>query len=97
MPAPASCRSSPTVIRQPTAPGCARSRTGYRLTRSQRADLPVLIGAHTRAMYHLLHDGAATGEQPWARLYAEGHGDYWGPAAEYIDRHLGDWARALLK
>jgi Ser/Thr protein kinase RdoA (MazF antagonist) len=70
---------------------------GYRLTRSQRADLPVLIGAHTRAMYHLLHDGAATGEQPWARLYAESHGDYWGPAAEYIDRHLGDWARALLK
>ncbi len=35
------------------------------------------------------------GEQPWARLFAEGRGDYWGPAADYIERHLDTWRRAL--
>jgi Ser/Thr protein kinase RdoA (MazF antagonist) len=70
---------------------------GYGLTSTQRAALPPLIGAHTRGMFDLLRSSSVTGEQPWARLYAEGHGDYWGPAADYIDRHLDDWASALLK
>jgi len=64
---------------------------------SERAALPPLIGAHTRGMFDVLRSSSVTGEQPWARLYAEGHGDYWGPAADYIDRHLDDWASALLK
>ncbi|MGO9501254.1 MAG: hypothetical protein ACLPUO_06690 [Streptosporangiaceae bacterium] len=38
----------------------------------------------------------ATGAQPWARLYAEGHGRHWGPAADYIDRHREQWLAALL-
>jgi Ser/Thr protein kinase RdoA (MazF antagonist) len=68
---------------------------GYRLSQAQRRELPPLIAAHTRAMFDLLSRGAETGEQPWARLYAEGHGDYWGPAADYIERNLRTWARAL--
>lgn len=68
---------------------------GYRLSPRQRAELPPLIAAHTRAMFELLRSSAATGEQPWARLYAEGHGDYWGPAADYITRNLSTRARAL--
>jgi hypothetical protein len=46
-------------------------------------------------MFELLRSSAATAEQPWARLYAEGHGDYWGPAADYIARNLSTWERAL--
>lgn len=68
---------------------------GYRLTARQRAELPPLIAAHTKAMFDLLFNSSVSGEQPWARLYAEGHGDFWGPAAEYIHRKVDTWTRAL--
>jgi hypothetical protein len=38
---------------------------------------------------------AETGRQPWARLYAEGHGDYWEAVADYADRHIDAWSRVL--
>ena len=69
---------------------------GYGLDEQQRRALPPLIAAHTRGMYDLLHSDGLTGEQPWARLSAEGHGEHWGPAADYIQAHLGQWAAALL-
>jgi Ser/Thr protein kinase RdoA (MazF antagonist) len=68
---------------------------GYRLTAAQRRELPPLIAAHTRGMYELLRASAVTGRQPWARLHAEGHGDHWGPAADYIECSLSTWTRAL--
>jgi hypothetical protein len=68
---------------------------GYGLTAQQRRELPPLIGAHARGMFELLRRSALTGDQPWARLYADGHGDYWGPTADYADQHLGTWTRAL--
>jgi hypothetical protein len=68
---------------------------GYGLTAAQRAGLPPLIGAHTRGMFDLLRRSAVTREQPWAGLYGGGHGDYWGPAAAYIERNLAEWASAL--
>ena len=39
---------------------------------------------------------ARTDQQPQARLYAEGHSDQWGSAAEYIAQHIEDWVSALL-
>jgi Ser/Thr protein kinase RdoA (MazF antagonist) len=69
---------------------------GYGLTAVQRREFPPLIGSHSRGMFDLLRASALTGRQPWARLYAEGHAGYWGPAAEYADRHVGTWERALL-
>ena len=69
---------------------------GYGLCERQREELPALIEAHTRGMADLLRTSAETGAQPWARLYAEGHADHWGPAADYIGAHLGAWRRALL-
>ena len=68
---------------------------GYGLSAGQRADLPPLIGAHTRGMADLLDNGARTGTQPWARLHAEGHGEHWTAAADYIERNLPAWRRAL--
>jgi hypothetical protein len=46
-------------------------------------------------MYDLLREGGRTGRQPWARLYAQGHADHWGPAADHVERHLDVW-RAVL-
>ena len=68
---------------------------GYGLTASQRGRLPPLIGAHTRGMADLLENGARTGTQPWARLHAEGHGEHWAAAADYIERNLSTWRRVL--
>jgi Ser/Thr protein kinase RdoA (MazF antagonist) len=69
---------------------------GYGLNEQQRRAFPALIAAHTRGMHDLLHSASLTGEQPWARLYDEGHGEHWGPAAEYIEAHLERWTAALL-
>ena len=69
---------------------------GYGIDEDQRRELPALIGARTRGMYDLLRRSSRTGAQPWARLFAEGHGDHWGPAADYIDRNHDVWTEALL-
>ena len=78
------------------APRLRALADGYDLSESQRAALPELIESHTRGMDHLLRSSAATGAQPWARLYEEGHADHWGPAADYVHAHLGEWRAALL-
>jgi hypothetical protein len=79
------------------APRLRALADGYRLAARPRAALPALLAARTRAMYDLLRRAARTGEQPWAGLYAAGHGNHWGPAADYIDGHHADWARALSR
>ena len=68
---------------------------GYGADHAQRQQLPALIVAHTRGMFALLVDGARTGRQPWARLHADGHARYWGPAADYIADHVDTFGRAL--
>ncbi|WP_202805903.1 phosphotransferase [Actinopolymorpha alba] len=69
---------------------------GYGLNLEQRRALPAQIAARTRGQYELLVRGHRTGEQPWARMYAEGHADYWGPTAAYIEEHHDDWVTALV-
>lgn len=68
---------------------------GYGLEEDQRPALPELMAARTRAMCQLLVEGARTGRQPWARLHAEGHADFWGPAADYVAAHQPAWTEAL--
>jgi len=70
---------------------------GYGPDRSQRERLPELMVARTRAMFELGERAAITGEQPWARIHAEGDGSrHWRQAAEYVERHVGIWRDALL-
>jgi Phosphotransferase enzyme family len=69
---------------------------GYGLDEQQRREFPERIAAHVRGMFDLLLESSLTGRQPWARLYAEGHGGHWGPAADYIDQHLREWTDVLL-
>ncbi|WP_350279673.1 hypothetical protein [Kribbella sp. HUAS MG21] len=69
---------------------------GYGLDREQRRVFPAQVAARTRGSYELLLRGHQTGEQPWARLYAEGHADFWGPAADYVAAHHDAWLEALV-
>ena len=89
---PLHAAGDPTV----DAPRLRAFADGYGLDERQRRAFPELIVGHTRGMYDLLRRGSETGEQPWARLYAEGHGEHWGPAADYIEAHVETWRRALL-
>jgi len=77
------------------APRLRALAAGYGLDAGQRSALPKLIAAHTRGMAALLRDSARTGQQPWAGLFAEGHGAYWAPAASYAEQHQDTWRRAL--
>lgn len=68
----------------------------YGLKETERRDLVPLLGRRTRAMHDFLRHQAAEGNQPWATLWAEGHGDAWRSDAEYIEQREEQWARALL-
>lgn len=69
---------------------------GYGLSPNQRKLLPQKLADRTRAGFRLLEQGAATGTQPWARLYAEGHGTYWKGVADYVEKYRNVWREALL-
>jgi thiamine kinase-like enzyme len=68
---------------------------GYRLGADQRLMLPGMLTARTRSMYDLLDRGHRSGQQPWARLHAEGHWRPWLQASEFVERHQRLWMRAL--
>jgi Ser/Thr protein kinase RdoA (MazF antagonist) len=69
---------------------------GYGLDHEQRLAFPAQMAARTRGSYDLLVRGHESGEEPWATHYATGHGDFWGPAAEYSARHHDAWVYALI-
>ncbi|MFD3607644.1 phosphotransferase enzyme family protein [Streptomyces atroolivaceus] len=68
----------------------------YGLDEAGRRELVPLLARRTRAMHDFLRDQAALGNQPWARHWAEGHGDAWRSDADYVEQHRSRWLRALL-
>jgi Phosphotransferase enzyme family len=68
----------------------------YGLDEQQRRRLAPMLGRRARAMHDLLAAGHAEGRQPWARLWAEGHGEVWRRDAEYARTHEEEWLAALL-
>ncbi|MFC6084254.1 phosphotransferase enzyme family protein [Sphaerisporangium aureirubrum] len=68
----------------------------YGLDETARRELVPLLGRRTRSMHDFLRDQAAQGMRPWARLWAEGHGDAWRSDADYIELREDQWVRALL-
>ncbi|HEY3505294.1 MAG TPA: aminoglycoside phosphotransferase family protein [Actinocatenispora sp.] len=68
----------------------------YGLGEGERRDLVELLDVPAGAMYDLLADGAATGTQPWARLWNEGHGAVWRADTDFIAARRADWLAALL-
>jgi hypothetical protein len=69
---------------------------GYRLDDDGRRRLPSLVVRRTLAMHGLLEDGHRRGLQPWARLWAEGHGDTWRVDAGYGAQHERLFTTALV-
>lgn len=77
----------------------ARLRTlvdAYGLDEEDRRRLVPLLGRRTRAMAEFLRERAAQGEQPWARLWAEGHGEVWRADTGYVEERTERWLSALL-
>ena len=68
----------------------------YGLDEAQRRELVPMLARRTRAMYRFLAGQAAAGVQPWAGLWAAGHGQAWRADADYTEAHEPTWAAALL-
>jgi hypothetical protein len=68
----------------------------YGLDEEQRRCLAPMLARRARAMHDLLAAGHAHGRQPWARLWAEGHGEVWRRDTEHIGRREHEWLAALL-
>jgi len=67
----------------------------YGLDEAARHDLVPMLSRRARSMHDFLRAQAA-GSQPWASLWAAGHGDAWRSDAGYIRQRERDWSRALL-
>ncbi len=68
---------------------------GYGLDDAGRHRLAATLERRTRSMYTLLREGKGAEEQPWARLWDEGHGAAWRRDAEWIAAHSRALAAAL--
>lgn len=68
---------------------------GYRLDEEGRERLVTTLAARATSMYDLLAGGHASRQQPWARLWADGHGEYWRRDAEWCRTHARTLGRAL--
>nr|WP_316520029.1 phosphotransferase [Kitasatospora sp. K002] len=68
----------------------------YGLDEGERRALVPLLGARSMAMHDFLRRRAGRGVQPWARLWAQGHGEVWRGDAEYTERRRELWLSALL-
>jgi hypothetical protein len=68
----------------------------YGLDEAQRRRLAPMLARRASAMHDLLAHGHRTGTQPWAQLWADGHGAVWRRDAEYIALREQEWRDALL-
>ncbi|MCF2527195.1 phosphotransferase enzyme family protein [Yinghuangia soli] len=68
----------------------------YGLDEAQRRALAPLLARRCEAMYAFLRVQAARGTEPWATLWAEGHGETWRSDAEYTQQREDRWEHALL-
>ncbi len=68
---------------------------GYGLGEEERAELVGMLSSRIRSMYELLKSGHETHEEPWSRLWNEGHGAVWLADAVYVDEKRNIWAAAL--
>ncbi|MFF1539451.1 phosphotransferase [Microbacterium sp. NPDC058269] len=68
---------------------------GYGADGPMRRDLPRAMEERTAAMLALLEGAHATGDEPWASMYASGHGDHWAKALRYVREHRAVWVRSL--
>jgi hypothetical protein len=69
---------------------------GYGLDEDDRIRLAATLAPRTWSMYELLRTGSERGEQPWARLWDEGHGGAWWRDATWTEKNADRLLAALL-
>mgnify|MGYP000866707843 CR=1 FL=1 len=77
------------------ARGLAAFADGYGADAALRRALPAAMAERTAAMHEMLRRSHATGTEPWASMFLEGHGDHWRLVTEYVERHREVWVAAL--
>ena len=70
--------------------------SGYVLDSSNYSELIRLMVMRSEAEYNLIIEGAKAGQQPWLKLHAEEHHQYWGPVAEHINRNASALESTLI-
>jgi len=85
----------PDVAPEHAAERLAAFAAGYGADAALRAALPSAMVERVAAMYDLLRSSNATGVQPWAAMYLNGHGAHWRATLEYVESHHGLWRHAL--
>lgn len=87
---------------QPTTPwaeATGRLRAladGYGLDEPGRRTLVATLARRALSMHALLERGHADGEEPWARLWSQGHGESWARDAQWCAAHADELRHALL-
>lgn len=87
--------NDPSQSPHDAARGLAAFIDGYRANEAMRAALPAEMSRRTAAMHTLLRTSATVGQEPWASMYASGHGANWAKALRFVDSHQDVWAKAL--
>jgi tRNA A-37 threonylcarbamoyl transferase component Bud32 len=59
---------------------------GYGLNGHDRRRLVELLPERSHAMFELLRSGFESASQPWAQLWAEGHGKVWSTHTDFAER-----------
>ena len=70
---------------------------GYEADRFLRVELPAAMARRAAAMLELLTASSQSGREPWATMYAAGHGEHWRAATRYAERHRDVWSHALAE
>jgi Ser/Thr protein kinase RdoA (MazF antagonist) len=68
---------------------------GYRADAALRGALPTAMHRRAAAMLELLRSGHETGREPWASMFAAGHGDHWAAVTRYVVTNQAVWSDAL--
>jgi Phosphotransferase enzyme family len=88
--------ASPRWRRPDAGPRLRAFADAYGLDEAQRRDLVPLLARRARAMHGFLAREAAAGAEPWAGLWAAGHGEAWRADTAYLEGQEAAWASALL-
>ncbi len=68
---------------------------GYQPDVGLRAALPGAMAKRAAAMHELLQRSHEAGNEPWASMYVEGHGEHWAGTAKFIAHHERLWQRTI--
>lgn len=68
---------------------------GYDAEPALRDALPAAMHRRAAAMLELLRSGHETGREPWASMFADGHGAHWAAVTHYVAADQSTWSDAL--